>query len=184
MAECFPRYLHHHLYHCELMLFIFLCKVDILFINPFTPNAVSKTALKLPVARHMPSGRQFRICRHLWLSSALIWINLTVVLVCLLCFPRICKIFCPVAYDLWPSNDLRYCVKLYQTGKGLNTLCTNYTLCQWKLSCLWKFTGYLKNHRTKHSHVCTHFDPFSMLIQNMNMKCNKLDFFWKCYQNI
>ncbi len=27
--------------------------------------------------------------------------------------------------------------------------------------------GYLKNHWTKHRHVCTHFDAFSMLIPNM-----------------
>ena len=31
-------------------------------------------------------------------------------------------------------------------------------------------TGYLKNHWTKHSLICTHFDAFSMLILNMDIK--------------
>ena len=30
-------------------------------------------------------------------------------------------------------------------------------------------TSFLKNHWTKHRQVCTHFDPFSMLITNMDI---------------
>ncbi len=33
-----------------------------------------------------------------------------------------------------------------------------------------KTTGYLKNHWTKHRHVCIHFDAFSMLISNSGHK--------------
>ncbi len=38
-------------------------------------------------------------------------------------------------------------------------------------------TAYLKNHWTKHRDVCTHFDAFSMLILNMDMKCNISEIF-------
>ncbi len=36
-------------------------------------------------------------------------------------------------------------------------------------------TGYLKNHWTKHRLVCTHFNAFSMLILNMDAKCNNFE---------
>ncbi len=36
-------------------------------------------------------------------------------------------------------------------------------------------TGYLKNHWTKHRHVCTHFHAFSMTISNMSIMFNKSD---------
>ncbi len=38
-------------------------------------------------------------------------------------------------------------------------------------------TCYLKNHWTKHGHVCTHFDAFSMLIPNMDMTRNNSKIF-------
>ncbi len=46
------------------------------------------------------------------------------------------------------------------------------------------FIGYLKNHWTKHRHVCTCFNAFSMLIPHMDMKCNISDIFenlWKIW---
>ncbi len=35
-------------------------------------------------------------------------------------------------------------------------------------------TGYLKNHWTKHRHVCTHFAAFTMLILNMDMNITEI----------
>ncbi len=37
-------------------------------------------------------------------------------------------------------------------------------------------TGNLKNHWTKHRHICTNNDAFSMLVPNMEMKYNISDF--------
>ena len=38
-------------------------------------------------------------------------------------------------------------------------------------------TGYLKNHWTKHRHVCTHFYTFSMLIPNMGISFKNCEIF-------
>ncbi len=38
-------------------------------------------------------------------------------------------------------------------------------------------TGYLKNYWIKHRLVCIHFDAFSMLIPNMDMKINNFEIF-------
>ncbi len=45
-------------------------------------------------------------------------------------------------------------------------------------SCLMmKISDYLKNHWTKHRHVCTHFYAFSLPTPNKDMKCNISEFF-------
>ncbi len=41
-----------------------------------------------------------------------------------------------------------------------------------------------KNHCTKHRLACTHFDAFSMLIPNMDIKVNISEIFEKCYEKL
>ena len=53
-----------------------------------------------------------------------------------------------------------------------------------RMCCLWKNTGNLKNHWTKHRLVCTHLDAFFMLIPNMGIIFYNFDIFGKKWQNL
>ncbi len=79
--------------------------------------------------------------------------------------------------ELWHSR--LQCSGLYGTliiFQGTETTCS--------ILCHENITGYLKNHWTKHRHVCTHIDAFCMLIPNLGIKYTQTEFCKKKFRKI
>ncbi len=84
---------------------------------------------------------------------------------------RSCMVLSWLSFNLFTCCRILFRVKLFtlQWHRGFTEI-SRYVE---------NITGYFKNHWTKHRHVCTHFDAFSMLMLNMGTSINNSEIFEK-----